>query len=277
MEKQRNAILAFVLSLILPGLGQVYSGNSRRGYTVSLFGMTIVLLCGSILLNTFTGLIVLFIIYLLWHVLAGIDSTFCVLDRQLIKRATIWSYLGFIACILVFNSASLSLFKKFFFEAFKIPSSTMEPTVKLHDYIITKRAGPFDSNLKRGDIVVFTLVDDPSTTILKRVVGLPGETIEVKGKEVLVNEVALAEPYAQYVLGGKRNFSPAIVPQGMVFLLGDNRDMSKDSRYWADVQGNPSPFLPISRIEGTALYVYWNSDDWSSRKGIQLRFPSETQ
>jgi signal peptidase I len=115
---------------------------------------------------------------------------------------------------------------------------------------------------KRGDVVVFTLPDDPKspeldeseTNIIKRVIGLPGDTIEVRGTRLKINgELYEAdEEYAIWVLGGRKDFGPVVVPEGSVLLLGDNRDQSKDSRYWGD------PFLEVSRIKGRAFVIYWN-------------------
>ena len=158
-------------------------------------------------------------------------------------------------------------------EAFKIPSSSMEPTLDIGDHILVNKLSyglrfPFRIETlfnfrqpRHGDVVVFTLPDEPSTNIIKRVVGLPGDKIEVQGMKVLINDKLYDKDaeHAQWIFGGKKDFGPVTVPEGKVLLLGDNRDQSKDSRYWLDAQGNPDPFLDISRIKGRAFVVYWNS------------------
>jgi signal peptidase I len=122
---------------------------------------------------------------------------------------------------------------------------------------------------KRGDIVVFTRPDDPpslddpsnsdahdsDTNLIKRVIGLPGDRLEVKGRSVYINGSVFSEDdnYARYLRGGVQDYPLVTVPEGKVFLMGDNRDYSRDARFWKD------PFLPVSRIKGRALIVYWNS------------------
>lgn len=160
-------------------------------------------------------------------------------------------------------------------EAFKIPSSSMEPTLEIGDHILVNKLSyglrlPFRETSvilfrqpQRGDIVVFTLPDDPSTpdtyepdtNIIKRVMGLPGDRIEVRGMSVYINDKLYEEDerYSRWLEGGKKNFGPVTVPPGHVLMLGDNRDHSKDSRYWDD------PFLDISRIKGRAFIIYWSS------------------
>jgi signal peptidase I len=132
----------------------------------------------------------------------------------------------------------------------------------------------------RGDVVVFTRPDDPRTPheddsaihIIKRVVGLPGDTVEVRPGDilergdkpsgvVLINGNPIEEPYAQWVEGGnpEGQFGPTVIPPGHVLLLGDNRDQSKDSRFWSN------PFLDIKRIKGKAVIIFWS---WDSPKRI---------
>lgn len=159
-------------------------------------------------------------------------------------------------------------------EAFKIPSASMEPTLEIGDHILVNKLSygirlplleetlvPFRSP-ERGDIVVFTLPDDPitpgkesDTNIIKRVIGLPGDTIEVRGRRVIINGEVYDEDerYARWLRGGVMDFGPEVVPEGKVLLLGDNRDESRDSRFW------PDHFLDIARIKGRAFIIYWNS------------------
>ena len=169
-------------------------------------------------------------------------------------------------------------------EPFKIPSTSMVPTLEVGDHILVnklsygiwlplpfmKKAAYLYSQPKRGDVVVFTRVDDPETSedesknnIIKRVIGLPGEKLEVLGTKVLINDKPLDEAWGRWVLGGKQDFKPVIVPEGHILLLGDNRDQSLDSRYWSD------PFLPLERVKGRAFIIYWNSEiSWRNLKRV---------
>lgn len=159
-------------------------------------------------------------------------------------------------------------------EAFRIPSSSMEPTLDIGDHILVNKLAygirmPFvaESLLtfrlpKRGDVVVFTRSDDPSINIIKRVIGLPGDKIQVQGMKLLINDQVYDKDaeHTQWVNGGRKDFGPVTVPPGKVLVLGDNRDQSRDSRYWEDENGNPDPFLPLDRIKGRAFVIYWNAN-----------------
>ncbi len=156
-------------------------------------------------------------------------------------------------------------------EAFKIPSESMKETLQVGDHILVNKLAygfrlPFIketvlqfSTAKREDIVVFTQPDNPltpeidesDTNIIKRVIGVPGDVVEVRGEHVYINGELFSDKHAQWIAGGAKDFGPVKVPAGKVLLLGDNRDQSRDSRYWLD------PFLSTSRIKGKAMIIYW--------------------
>ncbi len=160
-------------------------------------------------------------------------------------------------------------------EAFRIPSGSMIPTLRIGDHIfvwklsyglrligIQKSLFNYNSPV-RGDIVVFTREDDPltaqnesDTNIIKRVIGVAGDTVEVRGSQVFINGGLIDESYARWEDGGspEGNFGPKVVPEGYLFMLGDNRDRSKDSRFW-----NGTNFLPIDNVKGRAFIIYWSS------------------
>lgn len=164
-------------------------------------------------------------------------------------------------------------------EPFKIPSGSMIPALQVGDFILVLKFWyglrmplATDSVVMwhkpvRGDVVVFTRPDDPNTPdeddseihIIKRVVGLEGETVEVRGARVLINGKPIDEPYARWTEGGKfeGNFGPKTVPPGHILLLGDNRDNSKDSRFWTN------PFLDVKRVKGKAVVIFWSWDSFS--------------
>jgi signal peptidase I len=116
-------------------------------------------------------------------------------------------------------------------------------------------------DIRRGDVVVFKYPDEPDRDFIKRVIGLPGETIEMKAKKIYINDQPLDEPYvhflepvgdAQEVISYdlRENYLKTVIPQGFYFVMGDNRDNSQDSRYWG--------FLPRNYIKGRALMIYWS-------------------
>lgn len=164
------------------------------------------------------------------------------------------------------------------FEPYIIPSGSMYPTLQEGDIVLGSKLSygfriPFTLNMlyqyrpvKRGDVVIFTRPDDPTTGLnedwtnfVKRVIALPGEEVEVRGNKVFIDGKELYEPYARYYKGGLFDFPRTKVPEGKIFLLGDNRDDSTDSRFW------PYTFLDISRVRGKVVFIVFSVSDFERR------------
>ena len=165
---------------------------------------------------------------------------------------------------------------------FKIPSGSMIPTIQIGDHIFASMYSygawlPFTDDkllaqpVKRGDIVIFPYPRDPSIDYIKRTVGLPGETLEIREDQVFINGEPLDEPYAYFegkqrlALGGDRisNFGPISIPDDRLFVMGDNRYNSADSRFWG--------FLDAQQVMGKGRFIYWHHDPRESLfSGYQL-------
>jgi signal peptidase I len=159
-------------------------------------------------------------------------------------------------------------------QAFKIPTGSMENNLLIGDHLLVNKFifGPTPlaigrvllpvRPIRRGDIVVFKYPEEPDRDFIKRVIGLPGETIELRNKKVFVNGQGLDEPYVHILtppssdyqevtsFDVRERFGPVTVPAGKYFVMGDNRDNSQDSRYWG--------FLPRDYVKGRALLIYWS-------------------
>ncbi len=172
----------------------------------------------------------------------------------------------------------LALFiRTFAVQAFKIPTGSMETNLLIGDHLLVNKLvyspsfGPLErallgkKEIKRGHVVVFKFPEDPARDFIKRVIGLPGETVEIRDKKVSVDGEPLEEPYARFLEpplrhddpeyglrgeGVRDDWGPQVVPAGHLFVLGDNRDNSRDSRFWG--------FLPADQVKGRALLVYWS-------------------
>jgi signal peptidase I len=138
-------------------------------------------------------------------------------------------------------------------QAYVIPTGSMEGNLRVGDHMLVNKT---TRDVKRGDIVAFPYPKDISQTFVKRVIGLPGDRIQMVNKEVIRNGRVMVEPYTQHVDARtdpqRDNFPELIVPPDTLFVLGDNRDNSLDSRYWG--------FVPHANIVGTPLVVYWSYD-----------------
>jgi signal peptidase I len=159
-------------------------------------------------------------------------------------------------------------------QAFKIPTGSMENNLLIGDHLLvnkfvfaptvgaTERAVLPMRDIRRGDIVVFKYPEEPERDFIKRVIALPGETLELRNKKVYVNGQPLDEPYVHFLLPPRSDgsegatvdvreqYGPVTVPLDHYFMMGDNRDNSEDSRYWG--------FLPRRYVKGKALMVYWS-------------------
>lgn len=160
--------------------------------------------------------------------------------------------LGYTVGILVLLVVVGGLLRSFVWQPYKISSSSMEPTLLSGDRIIVNRLAYRGGNPSRGDLVVFNFPMDLQRTFVKRVIALPGETVELKDNQVFVNGKVVAEPYLKQ--GDYPPFGPEIVPQGKVFVLGDNRRESGDSREWG--------LLPDQNILGKCWLIYYPLNRW---------------
>jgi len=164
------------------------------------------------------------------------------------------------------------LIRTFLVQAFKIPSSSMERTLLVGDHILVSKfiygiRIPYIGKKfltfhkpKRGDIIVFVFPKDPKKDFIKRVIATEGEKVQIKGRKILINGRAIADPWGDYrerdgpfIPSHFRpgdNYGPKVVPPNSLFVLGDNRDNSQDSRYW--------DFLDLSAVKGKAFIIYFS-------------------
>lgn len=270
--KRRSPVVSFLLSLCLPGLGQWYNGNILRGALLYAGMWTI-----------FIGLGLTGLIYSLpgWICIAAVPSISWIviaadaaigaarLKAIQLKWYNKWYlYAGaflFAHVALIPATAWLAQYHIVRVRTFKVPMNSMNPSLKAGDHFIAK-LGRY--NPTRGDAVIFPVPEDKSKTFVKRVIGLPGERLEIKDKVVFINGQRIEDPWGVYSevtipgqMAPRDNFGPITIPQGAVFVMGDNRDYSHDSRFWGPVE--------IKNITARALFIYWADD--KSRIGKQLQ------
>ena len=141
-----------------------------------------------------------------------------------------------------------------------MPASSMEPTLKLGDYFMVRMDYYPRKRPKQSDIVIFRFPSDHSKDFIKRVVAVEGQEFEIQDKKVFVDNQKVAEPWAIHrspettpaTQSPRDNLGPIIVPKGHVFVMGDNRDFSFDSRFFGPVD--------VREIKGRVLYIYWAAD-----------------
>jgi len=189
------------------------------------------------------------------------------------KKSTLREYFEsiVIAVILAF------FIRTFVVQAFKIPTGSMEENLLIGDHLLVNKfllaptASPIErallpiGTIARRDVIVFKYPEEPERDFIKRVVGLPGETVELREKKVYIDGKPLDEPYVHFLeppgagvgefhevtsFDVRERYGPVTVPPNHYFVMGDNRDNSQDSRYWG--------FLPRDYVKGRALVIYWS-------------------
>ena len=265
-------ILAVVFAILHVGLGHPVLGYTRRGFTwiagalLVIAGMVLGVLVGPRQiwwLGVATGIAIQ---------LAAIVDTLR-LPAPLVPPRTLRTVLISVAMVAVlqlgvFTSTRLA-------RGYRLPTPSMSPTLETGDYVMTSH---IRDNLERGDIIAFDHPLDPGTVLIKRIVGLAGDDVEVRDGRLILNGTPVdAKPtdarcpadaacsILHETLDGKthtvvlfgrpdsQTFGPERVPQGHLFVMGDNRDNSADSRHWGTV--------PVTLVLGKPKFIYWSSGD----------------
>jgi signal peptidase I len=185
----------------------------------------------------------------------------------------------------IFTAILIALFiRTFVVQAFKIPSSSMEPTLLVGDHILVNKFTygitiPF-TNYKffqykkpqRGDTVVFIYPKDTSKDFIKRVIGTEGEKVEIVRNKIYINNRLIGDPWGRYsekndwmrYLQPMEKYGPIIVPKDSLFVLGDNRDNSQDSRFWG--------FVNVEAVKGKAFLIYFSWDRYAENLLNKIRW-----
>jgi signal peptidase I len=196
------------------------------------------------------------------------EDPITVVEETKRTKSTIREYVEAIGVALI-----LALFiRTFIVQAFKIPSGSMIPTLQIGDHILVNKLSygiriPFWGHYiarfgtpQRGDVVVFIFPEDRSKDFIKRVIGVAGDIVQVRDKRVYINGRAVNDTHAYFQgddrLGGpiyiRDEYGPTRVPEGHIFVMGDNRDKSYDSRFWG--------FVDLQDVRGKAFLIYWSWD-----------------
>lgn len=270
--KPRRPWLAALLSLLATGVGQVYNGQWKKGvgFLVAelVLGLSMIPLFGN---ATSLALLLAFLLGFNLFV-AGEAYTTAKGMKAFVPGRTNrwWIYVAFLAGGLALGLGFEKVVQGQFYRTYKAPSESMLPTILVGDHFMVDVLGQGDV-VERRDIVIFRYPGNQEVDFVKRVIGLPGETVEIRDRVVSINGQELDEPYALHaesnVTSERNDFGPYAVPDGRYFMMGDNRDNSYDSR----------KFGPIERkmITGRALYLYFpgnvGTEGWADRLGMELR------
>lgn len=279
--KKRKPWLAALLSFLCPGLGQLYNGNVRFALTAPLVGSAVTLATAIYLFDSLNkllfALVLGFIFDIVYAVQAYREAKF--LGEVKMGRAqSYWVYAVF-TVVLYGLPDGYGLFFPERFLSFQIPSESMVPNLLIGDRLVADGWAYWKKEPNRGDVVVFKYPRDESIVYVKRLVGLPGDKVELKDGVLFINDQEMKQAklgagetrdgydFTTYEeqLGEKRhvlqkanfssfpNYGPVKVPGNEYFMMGDNRDRSSDSRIWG--------FVRRDQLLGSMTFVYfsWNA------------------
>ena len=269
--KKRKPILALLLSLVTPGLGQIYNGQFKKGVSY-LVGFLLVYIVFSFLLFKFYGMICYLIIMVGLFLFISLDA---LLGAIKLRAIALKSYNKWYIYLIIFLLGSVVIrpllgwtIKNNIARAYKTPSSTMKPALLVGDHLIANMRIYKSEKPKRGDIIIFEYPKDPSKDFIKRVIGMEQEKVEIVNNKIYINGKLLDDPWGYFEddsstkgLPGLDRFGPVVVPKDSLFVLGDNRNNSQDSRFFG--------FVNIKKVKGKALYLYWAKD--KSRIAMELK------
>jgi signal peptidase I len=251
-EEQRSGrgrrVVAVFLSLIQPGAGHVLLGSVRRGMVWAIGMVGVGLIALAVLVVGYVG---------------------CAVDTmRLVARRPRWLVVlaGWVALVVVGSGLGgmiRSFYKDRYAQAFTIPSGSMRDTLLVGDYILVDKSIYRTQSPRRGDVVVFRYPGNERRHFIHRIVGTPGDTLQLRDAQVLINGNALDEPYvrADPRAGGQTGAAACpyaygcealVVPPDSYFVMGDDRGNSQDSRYWG--------FVRREKITGRAFVIYWSWD-----------------
>lgn len=257
--------LAVALTMCCPGLGQLYCGRAARGLVMfgsfALFGPLVV---GLSLIATSTASLLVFAACLL--AFAGAAIWIAVDAKRIANKLRGQDYslrdynhlavYVMLSLTSVPNSIGLAFFLRAnVMEAFAIPTSSMSPTLLPGDRILTNKLGISTRTFARGDLVVFRNPENRRQMFVKRIVGLPGDSVEINERELLINGETQHRVPNNVAPNSSSKVSIQPVPAGSYFVLGDNRDLSHDSRNFG--------VLSHGEITGVVTYLYWPAKSWS--------------
>lgn len=264
-NKPRKWWIAGLMSLFEPGLGQIYNGQFRKG-VVFLALPIFVIPTAAMSFNAtkvIFGLCAFVLFGAAFYVIAVTDAIWTArslsTDYQRKPYNRIIAYIGIVLLVSLANQTMASMVKDKYIKTYSIPAGSMQPTLLVGDHIFVDMRQSA-RNPKHGDIIVFEYPVDPNKDFVKRVVAVGGDVVEIRDKELWVNNRPMKEMHTIHTDPGvlpkkaspRDNYGPATVPANSYFVMGDNRDESYDSRFWG--------FVEKARIKGAVRSIYWSWD-----------------
>jgi len=267
-RRPRRAFLAAVASLA-PPLGHVYAGRPLRG-VVLVVAVTLIGI-GALLFTLWpvgpTTIVLMVLILVIGCAVPMVDAVLVARrsgKEYRLKPYNRWYvYLLVFAIVVIGGETIKAIVRSQLVQAYRVPAVSMTPTLLVGDHILTDKTAYKSRSPKRFELVVYEFPEDRKKSFVHRIIGLPGETIEIRDKKVFINGTELIDPHAYFsatrdeqFVAMLDSFGPFRIPLHGYFVLGDNRNRSYDSRFWG----------PVSRdkIYGLVRIIYFSWDSGKS-------------
>ena len=275
ITKKRKPWLALLLTVLCLPVGYAYAGNPKKAIATSLLVLLTFPATFVVIKTEFTLLVLLIMLLLAIGIpIAILIDTYKTAKRQpenytMKSYNRWWVYLGvFIGYSFIFIPFTQHYTREHLIQAYKIPAGSMLPTLEIGDHILVDKSIYKKQRVEHGDLIVFPFPKNPSIEYIKRVAGVPGDKIEIKNKKLYLNDSAQDPSQITFssstilpsTSSPRDNFGPITVPDNALFVLGDNRDNSYDSRFWG--------FVPLDTVKGKVVNIYWS---WN-REGSTIRW-----
>ncbi|MEM7401740.1 MAG: signal peptidase I [Pseudomonadota bacterium] len=266
MTTRRKPIIAILFSVITLGVGHMYSGYLKKGL-ILVIGMYIVILLGGLtnIYPTFYGYLLLALLIVSFYIYIIIDAATLANKNNPYELKVYNKWYFYVLAIVSISLLSNYLFSNrasfLGYDTYRVPSLAMEPTIKVGDFFVTNAR---HESLNIGDVIVFRYPLNREDIYIKRIVGLGGDTIEIKKGKIFINnnEISLVD-YDDETKSTHASITmtKTNIPAGHVFTLGDNRTRSADSRHWG--------FVPENDVLGVATYIWYSKE--FKRIGMKIK------
>jgi signal peptidase I len=268
VNKKLNPFISAFLSFLIPGMGQIYNSQFLKGiifYLIGYFLVLLLLLLVGFPMNSVIVFLLIFFTLFIWRLYVIVDAFYTSYKQKQVSLTWYnkWYFLILIfILLLVFSNIVQIIYRSDIVpnRLYVIPSGSMMPTLRVGDMIIVNTRYYNKNQPQRGDVVSYLKPGDKSNAVYeKRIVGLPGEFLELRKCKLCINNKMIEENYEW--INDNLNFGPVKIPNDSYFVMGDNRPYSSDSRYYGCIYRD--------KITGKVEYIYWSRSSLKLGKRIQ--------
>lgn len=261
-SQKRSPVVAVVLSIFMPGLGQMYNGQLQKGVIYILIGylpIIFLIFTHSHLLSNFSGMMVFLLIGILWWIFIISDALYIAIKRKEIIQK-FYNKFGFYVLFSALSILSIimqyGIEKQFIGQLYHVTTRSMEPSLLSGDYVYIDKMYDETTRPQRNDVIAFKYPKNPSLYLVGRIIATEADSIEIMERKIFLNSLTYNDSYGHYMTertdGLLDNMKLIKIQNGSVFVMGDNRDASLDSRVWGPINTND--------IVGKMFYVVWRKN-----------------